>query len=414
MLDIARKIVTARALAAVFSLIANLVALRLLSSEEYGTGSVAIATAAVSLPIVYQPFSKYVLVSGQWAEIGGLFWRLQAPVSLVVLGAAACFSLSTNNSLSLAVSAGVFAISQGWKEFCGEMARSMGDLRRMRDLYVYDALATAILTVAGLLIAPTAEMFLLSSALSSAFWSIALTPYSKLGAAGRVRLAAVIPVYRYSTGVSVTTFLNSSTLALGRTAIRHASPPELVGAIQFLLDVLQKVVALMASSTLSAVIPEARRRPVATLVPIAAGILGVSLLVMFGLALLVVSSPIPLSPGTSAVPAGTAMVCAVYAWANRYKGSVLDMPLLSSRDYAFLIVPGAVSTLGLVAVLSTLSLGAVGFMQGAVMAMLVGGAVSGFIAHRVALVGRTAVIWMVLTPVVVLCVMVLSSQVTNP
>lgn len=413
MLDIARRIVSARAAAAVFSLAANLLALHLLSSEQYSLGSVAIASAAVALPILYQPFSKFVLVTGRWTEIGGLFWRLQPITSLLVVAAAACFMIYGSISLSIAMSAAAFAISQGWKEFCGEVARSMGDLRRMRDLYVYDAITTAILSGVMLIVVPRAEVFLVCSASSSAFWSIFLTPFSRFDVVGKIGLSRIAPVYRYSAGISITTFLNSSALALGRAAIKRASPPELSGAIQFLLDVLQKVIALIASSTLSAVVPEARNRPVSSLVPTVVAILLASLGGLIVLSIGVIASPIPLSSDTSSIPVVVALSCVIYTWSVRYKGSVLDMPLVSSQRYAFLVVPGAAAALGIVVFLATLPMNVIEFMWAMAMAMLAGGAVSAVVSRLVGLVDGRALIWMLFLPVSVAGLLAASGSIAS-
>ena len=53
MLAIARRILVARAAAAIFSMASNIIALRMLPGDEYAKGAVAIAGAAIALPIFF-------------------------------------------------------------------------------------------------------------------------------------------------------------------------------------------------------------------------------------------------------------------------------------------------------------------------------------------------------------------------
>lgn len=402
MLAIARRILVARAAAAIFSMASNIIALRMLPGDEYAKGAVAIAGAAIALPIFFQPFSKYMLVTGRWASTGGLFWRLQPVSAAAIVLIATGLSAASGLSFGLVLSAAIFSISQGWKETCGEMSRSMADISRMGRLYVGDAVTTALLTVGALYVTPTAEMFLLSSAVSSVAWSLFLTPFPRLGWQNKIHLSAILAIYRYSVGLSIATFLNSSTIAVGRMAIKQASPAELAGAIQFLLDLLQKVIALMASSLLSAAIPEARRRSVSGLLPAMTAVLLFALVGLICLSWAVVVMPIGVPSQVGGLPLGLAALCALYAWVNRYKGSILDMPLISSETKSFFVTAGAVISLGIVSLLSKLHLDVPNFMLWASAAVGFGGTTSAALAWRFGLIEWRDLFYVVTIPMVLL------------
>lgn len=398
-LSIASRIFAARAVAAAFSVAASWVGLRLLSSEEYATSSVAIASSAVLLPIFFQPFAKFVLVSGEWQRVGRVFWLLQpAFVALILGGSAAVAALGL--STGVAVSAAVLAISQGWKEFCGELARSMGDVKKMSKLYVLDAATTTVATAISLSIWPKAETLLLSSAVSSAFWSTRYTPFKSFQLKGPLRFSELVPIYRYSIGISVATFINSSMLTIGRAAIKSASSAELMGAIQFLLDILQKSVALIASSLLSAVIPEARRAPLATMVrPL------LILMVIALAALAVLSFGMTLFPlldrSLANVSFPIAACCATYVWANRYKGVMLDMPLIASKQHSAYVIPGAVMGICSVLFLAQLKLEVVHFMLAGSTAILLSGSIGALLAKRLGLLDSRHTFMIAVIPFVV-------------
>ena len=402
MLAVARRILLARAAAAVFSLASNLIALRMLPGDEYARGAVSIASAAIALPIFFQPFSKYVLVSGRWESVGGLFWRLQPAFSIVVILIGSGMAVASGLSLGLALCAAFFAVSQGWKEFCGEMSRSMGDISKMGRLYVGDSITTALFAALALYINPTAEMFLLSSSLSSVAWSLVLTPFPRFEWKAKDIFSTLVSVYRYSVGLSIATFLNSSTIAIGRLAIKQASPVDLAGAIQFLLDLLQKVIALMASSLLSAAIPEARRRKVSSLLPAMTAVLLVALAGLFCLSFAVVFVPVGLPTEMGALSSGTAALCALYAWTNRYKGSILDMPLVASETRSIAVIAGATLTFAGVSLLSTLHLGLQNFMLLASAAIILGGVMSAVIARGFGLIRWRDLTYVVVIPVALL------------
>lgn len=400
MLNVARKILIARAAAAVFSVATNLIALHYLSEEEYARGAVAIAGAAVALPVLYQPFSKYVLVTGKWVRIGGLFWRLQFLTSAATLLVAIFISLLFDLSIGLVLSASFFSISQGWKEFCGEMARSMGNIQRMGWLYINDALVTAALTLLFLIEQPKAELFILSSAISSFFWSLYFTPFGRIRSPRTAIFGSLCAVYRYSYGVSAATFLNSSTLAVGRAAIKQFSPAELVGAIQFLLDILQKVVALLASSLLSAAIPEVRKGSVSALILPMVGVFLGALVGMIALSLFIAALPSGFLLGVDDFPWQLAVICGVYAWANRFKGSIFDMPLISDEKQSFFVIAGALTSFSLIVLLSRSGLSLIEFMIWSIFSLMLGGLVSAIIARRIGIIEYREIAYMLILPCV--------------
>lgn len=189
-------------------------------------------------------------------------------------------------------------------------------------------------------------------------------------------------VYRYSFGLVGANVMNSTGLALGRAAILHVSPVASAGATQFLLDILQKIVALLGSSLISIAVPEVKRscaeQVVRWLMIVMFGVL-FSLLCAMGA---LVAMPAEWKGELAGVSLATSYCCAFFIWANRYKSTVMDAALMSSEAGSAKLLSG-----GAVALLAIYALSKMGESVSVVLlscgvAILIGGAVNVISAKR--------------------------------
>lgn len=112
--------------------------------------------------------------------------------------------------------------------------------------------------------------------------------------------------------------------------------------------------------------------------------------------------PIGVPSQVGGLPLGLAALCALYAWVNRYKGSILDMPLISSETKSFFVTAGAVISLGIVSLLSKLHLDVPNFMLWASAAVGFGGTTSAALAWRFGLIEWRDLFYVVTIPMVLL------------
>lgn len=354
MLPLLRRILTARAMAATVSVMTSALALHELPGAEYALASVAMAVASIAMPLLYQPFSKYVLISGDYEEVESAFWSFQPLIVLVVAVVVAAAPLVQHKiEFGLVIASGFFAMTQGWKEFCGELARARGKIAEMQLLYVFDALTTLVAVWLILLYYKYAWAFICASAVSSLFWSWRYLPkpQSVRWLSDRNEMASI---YRYSYGLLGTNALNSIGLATARGAVLHASPPALSSSIQFVLDLLQKPMALLGSSAVTAVLPEIRKRSIMSVIPTLVAVMSAALLGFFMIVGLLSYLPINIFGKLDGLQPALLLACALFIWSNRYKSTVMDIPLTSSVTHVSKLLVGAVvSCLGLFAVAST-------------------------------------------------------------
>lgn len=383
----------------------SLIGLHFLASYEYARASVTISIAAVALPLLYQPFSKYVLISGNSRQVEFLFWRVQPIFLTLMLVFASAWALTSEfGALGIVPCIVAFAASQGWKDFVGELARSRGDIRTMQRLYLNDAFTTAISTASVLTFVKTAEAFLLCSAASSLLWSRLIGRATSDGEIDRQSLG-LSEVYRYSIGVVGSGGLNSLTVATCRSAIASASPPALAGSIQFILDILQKTMALLGSAMISAALPETRRREVGDLLPILLWLMLAACLGLTGLAYLIAASPLGGGRDSAQTPLAIAAGCSLFIWSNRYRSTVMDLPLLAARTETGWLLAGAAVTWTLVTLFSSLHPAPV-LTTLLALALMVqcAGFVSISFALRRRLVGRFEALLIVALPVLIISV----------
>lgn len=381
MLQLLRKILVSRGIAAAIGLGTSAFAIAFLPPLEYAAASVGVSYAAIVTAALFFPFSKYILVSGEFERIEALFWSQQPFVMALVATAGVCsYFLKPTLSPLLLMSAAAFAISQGWKEFSGESSRVRKDLKSLHKLYVNDAISTALLTFSLVPLWGSAASFLLCSAASSAFWSWRVKPASTLKGGIRVRAAEIFDVYRYSYGVVGSSSLNAAAIATSRTAIMAASPPNLAGALQFMLDCLQKPMALLASSVTSAAVPEGRREQLTSVFRPLQKIFGVAFLLLLICAVAIqFLSPI-LTSGGASLTLETAALCALLIWSNRYKSAIMDLPLMCSPRYVPGLLVGSLISVALLGILATRNESSAHVLAGSSLALLTGGAVSIVIA----------------------------------
>lgn len=402
MFALLKRILSARALAALIGLLANVVAVSLLPGKEYALASVAIVITAVASPLFYQPFSKYVLISGQWKSVERAFWAVQPTVILLMLVAAGLWwAIARSVTPALAASAVVFALSQGLKEFSGELARTRGRIADMQRLYVLDAITTTIFSLAMLLMFRRAEVFLLCSAVSSIIWSWSLMPHESVFRA-RTSVAELRSIYRYSYGVVGTSSINAGSIAIARSAVLHASPPGTAGAIQFVLDILQKPMALIGSSVTTAALPEARVRPVDGMLRQLTGIMIAAFTCILALAWLVALLPSRIGHDSEILGIPLLIACSVFIWANRYKSSVMDMPLLASPAFSSRLVLGAAGSLVLMLAMTRIATDNATTLVGAAAALAAGGVISLLAARDCGVVRNANVLLVAIVPAFVI------------
>src|SRR4249919_2714833 len=336
-----RKMLVARGVAAAIGVMTSVAAIYLLPGAEYAAASLAVTFSTVGTILLYMPFSKYVLISRNPDEIESIFWRSQALAGVFMgLVSILAWGFVGKGSVALALAGGVFAISQGWKDFSGEVLRVRRQARNIAKLYIYDAATTFLLTIGAMYFFRRAEVLILCSAASSLFWSRrASTPGPPKKDSPSV--GSIVDVYRYSFGVVGSSSLNAVTIGLGRTAILKASPMEYVGAIQFILDMLQKAMALFSSAVISSAIPEARQKGVDTLLNSMLKLMSVALALLIFAAIAITIAYSRGMHGNASVELGfeISVGCALLVWANRYKSTLLDLPLLCApQSVQYLLV----------------------------------------------------------------------------
>lgn len=400
-----RRILTARALAAGISLISSAIAVHLLPSEQYGLYAVLASYAAIASPVFFQPFSKYVLVSGDWMGVERAFYAFQPLVlSAVGLMAAACWVYFRANGI-LVSAVVVFAISQGWKEFAGELARVRGAITEMQRLYVLDSMTTLGLTVLVLVFHPSAAMVLLAGGASSLAWSFRYLPKRQESPPSAI-IVSVADVYRYSYGVVGTSAINSATISLARQGLLRSAPPHLVDGTQFLLDLLQKPMALIGSSAITAALPEVRKSGVRGVIPTIVKVITLTLIALALGALIVVSVPQSISAKVGSLSYAFALSAAVFIWSNRYKSVAMDLPLMSSGTHSRQMLLGALGAIACMGALQLLGVNASLFLSLAAAAMFSGGVVSVLASRSEELISDKEVRLTLLPPLVVVLVSV--------
>lgn len=378
MLAFLKRILVARSIAAAIALLTSAAAVLLLPGTEYAIASVAITFSAIATTGLYLPFSKFVLVSRQPDEIESTFWLIQPLViGIVVAASLVGWGWFRTGTLAMFISAGVFAVSQGWKDFSGEVLRVRGNVGALSRLYVYDAATTLILILPVLYFIRRAEAFIAMSAASSMFWAWTFARGPRVRAdssAGRI-----LQIYRYSFGVVGSGTLNATTVALARTIVLKSTSPEISGAVQFVLDTLQKAMALFSSSLLSSAIPEVRKhgldRHLRELVGLMAMAMAVLTIAAFPLLLLAGGEG-----GTALAPEwnflGLAAACALLIWTTRFKATVFDLPMFCAPgETRLLLVGSGVALLGMHFVAAT-EMSAAPALVSCSLVMVVAGAMS--------------------------------------
>lgn len=391
MLKIFSRILGARAVAAVLGLATASSCVALLPNAEYASASVAISYASVLSVVFYLPFSKYVLISGDSRSVESVFWIVQPWVAVILVVAVAAFHFTwaykIHGSAWLMLAAAVLVLSQGWKEFCGELLRVRSNIPAVQKLFVLDALCTLALSAVAVFVFRTAESMLLASAVSSMFWAIFYLPKRELPATGST-FRTLFEVYRYSVGVVGTNTLNTGLIAGARTFVLKSASPQASAGIQFLLDMLQKPMALVASSVNSTVIPILRSGSLNKVLWPLLGVMIASLVALAVLALLVGEASGLLGLWKNErLPLGVAMSCAFFIWSNRYKTSVLDLPLTVSNTHTNYLLIGGATSFFLVTVLASTHASPQTILTGCGIYILLGGVISCCIGWRARLVG---------------------------
>lgn len=395
MLKIFSRILGARAVAAVLGLATASSCVALLPNTEYASASVAISYASVLSVVFYLPFSKYVLISGDSRSVESVFWVVQPWVAAILIAAVAVFHLlfahQVRASAWLMLAAAILILSQGWKEFCGELLRVRSNISVVQKLFVLDAACTLALSALAVFVFRTAESMLMASALSSMFWALFYLPRREGPVSGST-LRTLFEVYRYSLGVVGTNTLNTGLIAGARTFVLRTASPQASAGIQFLLDMLQKPMALIASSVNSTVIPILRSGSIRKVIWPLLGVMVGSLVALVILALFVGEASGVLGLWRNEhLPLGVAMSCAFFIWSNRYKTSVLDLPLtVSNRHTTYLLIGGGAS-FSLVAGLAGTHGSPQAILTGCGIYILLGGVISCCIGWRVRLIGPTEI-----------------------
>lgn len=319
----------------------------LLPSMEYAAAALIVAYSAVSTTALYMPFARYSLVADEHVELQSDFWTVQ-PFAISTILMIAIFLCATVRDVTIgaAMAGAVFSCSQGLKLFVGEQSRANGELSRLRDLYVYDAITTLILCLTVLLFVRTGIAYVLATAASSLYWStrrsdiLQMAKPTNKGFFTRLRL-----MYRYSYGPVGASSLNSGTVAMARTALVVSAPPAIAGAVQFLLDMTQKAGALVASSITTAAVPEVAKGASATRtmdkVVTMTAVLGAALI--GGSVLLALALSLFRSDGEQ-VSLGVAVLIGAFVWANRYRSTALELALLTSIKFSSLLIAGALAS----------------------------------------------------------------------
>lgn len=351
MLDIFKKVLTARIVAALVGIATTVISAFVMNGGEYALASVCIATAAIASPIFYQPFSKYVLIGGDWQRIGGAFFLVQPAVVCVLVVIGAGLVLSGVVDGWLAASAVLFAVSQGWKEFTAELARARSAIGDLHRLYVNDAITTLGFTCVALWFLPEAKMMLLAGGASSAIWAIRCLPKRSARRDGDISL--LYEIYRYSFGIVGASALNSFGLSALRVAINQVTSPATSGAFQYLLDMLQKPAALLGSTATSAALPEIARGRGAQVPQLIARILAVAWIALsvFAIALIMAPNWLPGMKKMEVAP-GLALIAAAYIWMNRYKSSAMEITLVASDARGPFVILGGFVTVGGIAIVA--------------------------------------------------------------
>lgn len=407
MIEFLKKILFARSVAAVLSLMTAVVALSLLPSREYASAAVGTATAAIAVAIFYFPFSKFVLISRDPALVEGLFWRSQPLFATFTLIFSLGWGAWVNWPLRFACSVALLAISQGWKEFAGEALRTRRRTKELTTLYVGDAVTTLTLTTLALYFFRFGEIWLIFSASSSIIWSLQGRA-SLVGAVeNRTESISILGVYRYSVGVVGSSSLNASVVAMARTAILANSPMATAGAIQFMLDFLQKPMALFASSTSSAAVPEARREGVDKLKVYLIPLMGAAFAGMAAVALLAEFIPLRTFAVVRALSLDVVFACVLLVWMNRFKSCTLELPIVCSESSTRMLLAGATVSLLLMWCVSRFSTGITSTIYWAVGALLVGGIINGLLAVQLRLC-RGSYLWFALCLVLIVCTIVVT------
>lgn len=380
MIEFLKTILVARGIAAAFAILTAVFAAAALPSQEYAIAALAIATAAIGVALFYFPFSKYVLISRNHHDIESLFWKMQIIVAPVILLMAMIWVFATGQAASLGGGVALYAISQGWKEFTGEVLRVSRNSQKLTLLYLGDAITTLLFTIGALHIVATGTAWIVSSACSSLIWSLGARDRGQSKAGNSESFSKVISVYRYSIGVVGGSGLNAAAVAMMRSMIIRHSPTSIAGAIQFLLDFLQKPMALLASATVSAAVPEAKNHGVDSLkrhlLPLFgaafAGLLIVSIVVQF--------IPMRAFANIRTLPWSTIFACVMVIWINRFKSSTLDLPLTCSESGTAFLLIGAASAVLVIWGASQLRVAADSAVHLAVLAFFIGGTVNGMLA----------------------------------
>jgi hypothetical protein len=251
----------------------------------------------------------------------------------------------------------------------------------MQRLYVFDATTTLIATGAMLLMYRRAEIYIYASAASSMFWSTRYLPKPER----RFRLPEVekiARIYRYSYGLLGTNALNTVGLALARGAVLRSSAPVMSSAVQFILDIFQKPMALLGSSAITAVLPEIRRKTIDSLVSTLVGVMTAAFMLLIAVVGILAVTPEAIVGKVGSLNFQTLSGCAIFIWANRYKSTVMDIPLIASiGDVRNLLVGGVLSCAAMLAI-SKSQMGLENTLIATTSAIVLGGCASLVVAYR--------------------------------
>lgn len=377
--EILSRLLSARALAAVASLCSTLVAYKLLPKEEFVRSSLVLSAIGAVVPVVSQPFAKYALVALDLKGLEMAFYQLQPVIYLVFCALFFFLSFASfDASIGLILVAALFATTQGLKEFSAESSRVRGEITVAQRIYTRDSYFTLLLTILGLLWFPVAEIFILMSGISSL---VVFAGYVGRRIVSGPRAAwtpaLLVRAYRYAAGVVVTSFSTGSVMTVSRAAIAKGSTPELAAAVQLVLDLAQKPMAILASSVVSSLLPVLRRGAGRGAISIVSLVMTFAL-IAFCSVLLILSYLVPEFWKIN-IQNGILPACVLFAWANRYRVAVLDLPLSSLVERSHYLMFGAFATLAVGWLLTGYLQSVMSLLIGATAAFLIGGGVSCFI-----------------------------------
>jgi len=383
------RLVSARLLASLTSLLTISLGVSALPSDQYASFAIAVAYSAIVVTVVFLPFSKFVLLEGNAPGLTQRFLRLQAVLATVaaglVVGAGSIQEERISGYVMLSGMVIFLGTAQGMKDYSGELARSAGDLKSAQLIYLLDAIITLLLSCLALAAWTRYEPFLLASVASSLAVSVCFLRRFKFTDSRRSAPVTVMGVIERSTGLLVSGGIASFATAIGRSALVAVSPPQIAGFVQYLVDVMQRVAALWSSTLLSAALPFARRNGVRESIPAVRGVMLIALPILGGVVgvLLLIGERVTLKSVAGVELSGAlATSLVVLVWAARYRSTVIEMPALVSERTKWAPISGATATL----LLTLLALNFRLSLSWAAVALaschVAGGALTAYLANR--------------------------------